>query len=287
MSIDPNASGDNPKPGARSPLNIMTKLAPPLYDRIGAGYDATRRADPFLTDRLRELLAVRGDGSYVDLACGTGNYTVSLAACGGRWSGVDCSPTMIAQARQKSGPVSWHVADAAALPFPTGSVHGVACVLAVHHFPDLSAAFVEVRRVLRREGRFVLFTAGRAQMRRYWLNGYFPEAMARAIEQMPDLDELEDLMRRTGLAPRGREPYSVRPDLKDSFLYSGKHAPERYLDARFRAGISTFASLASPAEVEAGCRRLAEDVRSGRIGEVIAGSDGPEGDYAFVIAEAV
>jgi ubiquinone/menaquinone biosynthesis C-methylase UbiE len=238
--------------------------AAPLYDCIGAGYDATRRADPFLTERLRELLAVRGDGSYVDLACGTGNYTVALAAAGGHWAGVDCSPSMIALARPKSGLVRWHVGYADALPLPTNSAQGVVSVLAVHHFPDPFAAFAEVRRVLRRKGRFVVFTAGRAQMRRYWLNFYFPEAMARAIDQMPDLGELEGLMRRAGLAPQGREPYFVRPDLTDWFLYSGKHAPERCLDARVRAGISTFAALASPAEVAAGCRRLAEDLRSGR-----------------------
>ena len=260
--------------------------AVPLYDRIGEGYDATRRADPFLTGRFRELLAVRAGGEYLDLACGTGNYTVALAASGGRWSGVDCSTAMIAAARAKSGLVRWHVADAAALPFPAGATDGVICVLAVHHFPNRPAVFAEVRRVLRCGQRFVAFTADREQMRHYWLNRYFPVAMALSIDQMPDLAELEGQLRQAGLMPLAGEPYSVHPDLQDFFLYSGKHAPERYLDARFRAGISTFTALASPTEVEGGCQLLADDVGSGRIQEVIAVTGSSAGDYTFVVAEA-
>jgi len=257
-----------------------------LYDRIGGGYDATRRADPYIAVRLRELLGVRGGGRYLDLACGTGNYTMALAAAGGDWMGVDCSPVMINAARSKSTQVAWHVGDATTLPFPANGLDGVLCVLAIHHFPDRAAAFAEVRRVLCRGGRFVVFTAGRAQMRRYWLNHYFRDAMARSIDQMPDLDEVEAAMRGAGLVPRGREPYSVRPDLQDCFLYSGKDAPGRYLDPQVRAGISTFAALASADEVEVGCRRLADDIGTGRIQEVIAGCDDLEGDYTFVTAEA-
>lgn len=53
-----------------------------LYDQIGVGYDATRRADGYIVDRLANLLKLRSGASYLDVACGTGNYTLALAARG-------------------------------------------------------------------------------------------------------------------------------------------------------------------------------------------------------------
>lgn len=46
--------------------------------------------------------------------------------------------------------------DAAALPFAEASFDLATCRLAAHHFTNVAAAFLDVRRVLRRGGRFVL-----------------------------------------------------------------------------------------------------------------------------------
>lgn len=257
-----------------------------LYDRIGDGYDLTRRADPYITERLGRLLAIQPGRVYLDIACGTGNYTTALAAVGGRWHGVDASATMIAAARPKSASVSWHVADVTALPPSIPAVDGACCVLALHHFPDVPAALREIRRVLRPGGRFAAFTASRDQLRSYWLNAYFPNAMAREIAKMPDVPEVERWMTDSGLTAILREPYTVLPDLQDFFLPGGKHRPHLYLDARVRAGISTFAALADPAEVEKGCRLLTEDLRTGRFQEIAGGRDQGQGDCLFVVGEA-
>ena len=68
------------------------------------------------------------------------------------------------------------------LPFRDGSFDLIICTQAVHHFSDLEAAICEIARVLR-GGRLVIFRATRQQMRSYWLNAYFPEALGRAIDQ--------------------------------------------------------------------------------------------------------
>ena len=75
----------------------------PLYDNIGVHYDSTRRADPHLTERLAHNLALRPGGRYLDIACGTGNYTHSLAEKGGDWYGVDVSSGMLRRAQAKGG----------------------------------------------------------------------------------------------------------------------------------------------------------------------------------------
>jgi ubiquinone/menaquinone biosynthesis C-methylase UbiE len=257
---------------------------PPLYDRIGTRYDATRRADPYLVERLLYYLDPAPNGEYLDMACGTGNYTVAVAQAGQRVHGIDQSQRMIAAACEKSGAIIWHIGNVEALPFHNGVFSGVMCTLAIHHFQALQPAFQEAFRVLS-PGRFVLFTSTAEQMRGYWLNAYFPTAMARSIAQMPSLQAIVQALRRSGFTTMYTEPYEVQNDLQDFFLYSGKHRPEMYLDSRVRAGISTFAALAEASEVEEGCRRLAQDIESGRIADVIGVYKHAQGDYLFVVGE--
>jgi SAM-dependent methyltransferase len=252
-----------------------------LYDRIGVGYDATRRADPYLATRMAHLLGLRGQGRYLDLACGTGNYTASLATRGGQWTGIDAAITMIEQARTKSDRVRWEVGNAEGICAADGTYDGVLCSLALHHLRDLDTAFREVHRVMR-EGLFVMFTSSPQQMLGYWLNAYFPIAMARSIAQMPEIDTVEAACRRAGFRRVDREPYYVQPDLHDGFLFHGKHRPEVYLREESRAGISTFRVLADADEVRTGCGQLADDLRSGRFAEVYARHDGELGDYMFL-----
>jgi SAM-dependent methyltransferase len=255
-----------------------------LYDRIGRDYDTTRQADPEIARRLLHHLEPRTNGLYLDVACGTGNYTTALANAGLRMVGADQSARMLGDAARKARHVIWIRADAEALPFADGAFDGAICTLAIHHFHSLRPAFREVARVLK-HGCFVVFTAGRDQMRRYWLNEYFPRAMARSIEQMPDLAAVREALHQAGLRIVAEDPFEVTPKLQNFFLYSGKHRPELYLDARIRAGISTFARLAEESEVREGCARLSEDISSGRVAQVVERYRHDGGDYLFVVAE--
>ncbi len=255
-----------------------------LYNRIGSGYDTTRRADPYLASRLAHYLAPQADSNYLDLACGTGNYTAALAAHGGRWRGIDLSVKMLAEARVKHPTTPLALANTAALPFSAATFDGVLCTLAIHHFADLDAAFAEVHRVLVAGGRFVLLTSTPEQMHQYWLSHYFPQAIERSAVQMPALDVVRAALDTAGFVSCITEPYSIREDLQDFFLYSGKHRPEIYLDPGVRRGISTFASLADPVEVENGLSRLAADIDSGTIDRVRERFEHEGGDYLFVAA---
>ncbi len=53
-----------------------------VYDSIGAGYERHRRADPAIVDTLTGALHAPSGGPYLDLACGSGNYTIALARQG-------------------------------------------------------------------------------------------------------------------------------------------------------------------------------------------------------------
>lgn len=264
--------------------------AHPLYNTIGVGYDTTRRADPYLVSRLAALLQIKPETSsnmrILDAACGTGNYTIAVSASGGTWTGLELSEVMQREAKAKSDSIDWQLGDVTALPFANGSAESgfdaAQCTLAIHHFPSLDTAFGEIYRALKPGGRFVLFTSDPDQMRGYWICEYFPDLMERGCLQMPAIEPVCDALRSAGFTNIETELYSVLPDLQDFFLYKGKYEPAMYLDPQVRAGISTFVGLGEAAEIEQGCKRLTEDIESGRISEVIQNYENDLGDYIFI-----
>lgn len=257
----------------------------PLYDLIGSTYAQSRRADPAIAHALAGALRLVDAGAYLDLGCGTGNYTNALSRQGGNWTAVDVSEVMLAQARRKGNAIRWVRSSADSLPFPNAAFDGAICTLAIHHFGSLDAPFGEVRRTLR-SGAFVIFTGLAEQMRHYWLCHYFPTMMARAIEKMPSESDIRAALSRSGFASVSVTPFFVTNDLQDLFLYAGKHRPELYLNAAVRANISSFANLSSDDEVQEGLVRLAADIRSGEFAAIGRAHDTGEGDYAFIIAHA-
>jgi ubiquinone/menaquinone biosynthesis C-methylase UbiE len=271
------------------------------YDRIGGAYDSTRRADSYIVRRMLTHLHASDRNRYLDVACGTGNYTLAFAGAGVEVVGVDSSPRMVAAAARKATPAAardgaadpsvahrhpaeWAVADVTRLPFPAATFTGASCILALRYFADLDAAIGELGRVIG-AGPIVLFTATPEQIRRYWLRTYFPETVERTAAQAYSVARITRALNAAGFPRVETEPYSVRPDLEDLFLYSGKHRPSLYLSPAVRAGMWSFATLAPPSEEATGCAELRRDLASGRIATVVPTEDDPGGDYLFVVAE--
>jgi len=256
----------------------------PLYDSIGKKYDATRCADPFIVQRLADHLNLKSGGKYLDAACGSGNYTIALAQKGAVMTGIDESSLMIVSAQRKNSKINWIIGGAEDMSFTDNEFRGVICTLALHHFKSAGVIFREVYRVIDK-GQFVIFTSTPEQMKGYWLNEYFPGIMSASINQMPSLKSIEKDLKNAGFNSINSEPYLVKDDLKDMFLYSGKNRPEIYLIPEMRMGSSSFSNLAHYDEVAEGCRMLSADIESGRIKEVMESFKNNKGDYLFVIAE--
>ncbi|KRE30926.1 class I SAM-dependent methyltransferase [Paenibacillus sp. Soil522] len=256
----------------------------PLYDVIGKEYDTSRKADSEITRRLMNHFQVFEDSRILDVACGTGNYTIALSKLGLNITGTDISEEMLSKARNKSNIVTWDQADVLHLSYQDGEFSGATCILAIHHFKDLLKAFEQVHRVLS-QGRFVIFTSSPEQMERYWLKEYFPQAMMDSCYQMPKVSDVVDNLKKVGFKIVGIETFLIQPTLSDFFLYSGKYDPSMYLNPKVRTGISTFASSASQEEIDAGCTRLKADIENGQIQEVLDRYSSELGDYTFVVAE--
>ena len=253
------------------------------YDAV-SDYDATRRADPELVETLVTHLALFENGHYLDIGCGTGNYTHALADRAGHWTGIDPSASMINKARRKEAhkkpiTIKWQQAAAEQLPFAEAQFDGIVSVLALHHMSDLAVAFGEMRRVLKPQGRVVLFGVLPHQVRANWLTHYFPQMMEQDARGLPDETQIAAAARHVGFQTMKPEPFFVSRQTQDRFFFSGKYRPEIYLAASARENMSPFRNAANADELEDGLAALARDVASGAIDEIIAKYDRPAGEY--------
>lgn len=255
------------------------------YDKIGVGYNQTRKADPFLTKRLHHHLCTNQRGTYLDVGCGTGNYTIAIAHKGIEIVGIDPSEEMLKVARSKDSKISWIQGIAEAIPLTSECVDGIICNLTIHHWDDLTKGFQELHRVLNPNGRVVLFTSTPEQMKGYWLNHYFPKMVNDSIRQMPSEKSVFSALKHAGFLIADTEQYRVKPDLEDLFLYAGKHNPLLYLNSEVRNGVSSFSSLANTKEVSVGLQELEKDITSGNVSRVIEKYSNDLGDYLYIIAK--
>jgi SAM-dependent methyltransferase len=100
---------------------------------------------------LAALRARRGE-SVLDVGCGTGYFTRSLAhAIDGPVTGIDIEPEWVDYARRREpGTASYEVADVRALPFGDDSFDLVVSIAALCFVDDERAAVREIVRVARR-----------------------------------------------------------------------------------------------------------------------------------------
>lgn len=255
-----------------------------IYDKIGTGYDTTRKADPVILTTLSELLGIKMQNKYLDVACGTGNYTSGISRYGGKWFAFDGSKKMLSEARLKSSQIDWKFFDVSNLGYESDFFNGATCSLAIHHFPNLIKPFREVARVLKANSKFVIFTSTPEQMKEYWLNHYFPKMMEKSCEQMPSFEVVESALVQAYFSIEATVPFFITPELQDFFLYSGKQRPEMYLSENVRNGISSFHNFCSQTELDRGLVKLQKDITSGDIGSVMESYESNNGDYLFICA---
>ena len=134
----------------------------------------TRWAKPFADLPLhseadgmaRTLAAAAVDQSsrVLDVACGPGIVACTFAEYAAHVTGIDLTPAMIGQARERQqrlslGNIDWRVGDATRLPFEDQSFDVVVTRYSFHHMPRPELTLAEMRRVCRLGGRVVVIDA--------------------------------------------------------------------------------------------------------------------------------
>jgi SAM-dependent methyltransferase len=106
--------------------------------------------------RFVDFVGIADGEGLLDIGCGTGSLTYTLAAAAPRSEivGVDPSPAFVeyARSRARDPRLSFEVGDALSLPYPDGSFDKCLCLLVLQFIPDVARAVGEMRRVLRPGG---------------------------------------------------------------------------------------------------------------------------------------
>lgn len=131
------------------------------FDRWAGSYER----DPFSRmiarlqhDALEALELGKGD-RLLDVGCGTGAAVRAAAEVVERAVGVDLSPKMLAEARERASGLSgveFVEGDSENLPFGDGEFTAVLCTTSLHHYPRPEKAAREMARVLAPGGRVVI-----------------------------------------------------------------------------------------------------------------------------------
>ena len=139
----------------KHPENSFTDAVAKVYDSVLVPL----LFEPYARDLAARVVAI-APHSLLEVACGTGAVTRVLAeslpaSCA--ITATDLSGPMVAYAQSVGTrrSITWHQADAMALPFDDASFDAVVCQFGAMFFPDRVAGFREARRVLRNSGTFL------------------------------------------------------------------------------------------------------------------------------------
>ena len=126
-----------------------------------AAYAATGRFVADLAGPVVELLNPQPGEAILDLGCGDGELTARIAASGAAITGVDSSPTMVAEARARGLSVYEGSIRTAMYESEFDAVFSNA---ALHWMPDAEAVIAAVCRSLKPGGRFVAEMGGQGNI---------------------------------------------------------------------------------------------------------------------------
>lgn len=133
------------------------------YDAVAAEYAKEFAGEHEKKPMDREMLRrfareIGGRAPVWDLGCGHGDTTAFLKGLGLEVSGLDLSERLLEQARAYHPGIRYQKGNMLELEFGDGSIAGATAFYAIVHFSEeqVRAAFREVFRVLRPDGRFLL-----------------------------------------------------------------------------------------------------------------------------------
>ena len=204
------------------------------FEDIAPNYEHIRGTEiwPSLLHTLSSV--VPNTRTVLDVATGTGLFSVRLAQQGFRVIGVDQNPHMLAQAKCKAKRQACSFQGilglAEQLPLSEKSISVMFSTNAIHHF-NLHAHLREVNRVLKPGGYYIIYTRFRKQNDRSIWGQLFPH-FAQRESRLYNLEDFERL---------DREFPELMLDSLDELSFEIPFSNDRLLDAARQRKYSTFA----------------------------------------------
>jgi demethylmenaquinone methyltransferase/2-methoxy-6-polyprenyl-1,4-benzoquinol methylase len=132
-----------------------------MFDEVANNYDFTNAVLSGGNAALWRIATTKAidpqEGERIlDIACGTGTSSASIARSGATVVGLDFSAGMLVQARKKHGNVEFVLGDAEKLPFVSDEFDAVTVSFGLRNVNDPKVALSEMFRVLKPGGRLVI-----------------------------------------------------------------------------------------------------------------------------------
>jgi ubiquinone/menaquinone biosynthesis C-methylase UbiE len=232
------------------------------YNNISQVYDKVRQSDLTLVKHLISGVTIDDDFKTLEIGCGTGNYSdlfqrlTNSAVCG-----VDPSTGMLSQVCQKNPHIDYRNGRADAIPFDDSIFDFAFMTDVIHHVPDLTAMFAEIRRVLKPAARLCIATQSHAQIAIRPIATFFPATMQVDQGRYPEIGEILTTSQLKGFN-----------FLKQEVLFAGR---EILLDQSFlqlvRLKGYSMLHLITPVEYQDGLQTLETALKDGPIKAKAAG----------------
>jgi demethylmenaquinone methyltransferase/2-methoxy-6-polyprenyl-1,4-benzoquinol methylase len=149
------------EPGASGLGTLPETQVRAMFDRIARVYDLmnsvmTAGMHHRWRERAVDLAGVGPGARALDVATGTGDLAVELAARGAEVAGLDFSEGMLELARGKAPDMEWVQGNALDLPYGDGEFDAVTVGFGARNFSDLGRGLREMARVAKPGGRVVV-----------------------------------------------------------------------------------------------------------------------------------
>jgi SAM-dependent methyltransferase len=210
------------------------------YDQLAEKYARHRQVHPAVLQALCE--ATSPTHRVLEVGCGTGNYVIALHEMIGCpcW-GIDPSPEMLAQAKDRATAVEFRLGQAEQIDFAPSSLDLVYSVDVIHHVQDRPAYYCEASRVLESSGKVCTATDSEWIIRhRQPLSTYFPETIAPEIARYPRIAALKEMMASAGFDQIAAHTVECTYTIADIQIYRDKAFSALHLisDQAFVRGIA-------------------------------------------------
>lgn len=172
------------------------------YDPLADEYDRRYRGDAF--GQVGEVIRRarnRARGRALEIGSGTGHWLTELTnQASGRAIGLDISLGMLRAARDKFPSQPLFQADAVRLPFAPRRLGLVACVNALHHFPEPAGFLREAERVTKASGYVLLVGLDAHDPHAEWyIYEYFSGVQAADRQRYPPWSSVREWVRSAGI----------------------------------------------------------------------------------------
>ena len=216
---------------------------------IAVVYDRGRDHGPEVLQLWMNVVASYVENQHIetilDLGCGTGRFTESLAAhFNAEVVGIDPSNKMLDQARRKlrDHRVRYEVGRGEAIPLPNDSVDLIFMSMCFHHFEDPMLVGRECRRVLRDGGIAFLRAGTRDRIPSYPYVGFFPQSLPILEDCLPSTAFMREVFESAGFSTISADlvVQSIAPDYAvyaDKLAAGADSVLAQLSESDFQAGI--------------------------------------------------